>query len=285
MKLVTLLVCISIVAAGEIYYIPTVIIDTPMNDTCPPELEAVRNELLQNISDILADRFNNFSIPECGGSGWRRVAYLNMTDPDQSCPDAWRPYEQDPTTRACGRQLSDNASCNSVMYSTDEYEYTQVCGRITGYQYASPDAGNHYSYIPTQGDEINEPYLDGVSITYGDPRMHIWSFYGGLYATTCCNTQHANNSESLGFIGNNSFCDTGNPTNLPWTNIHFTEHPLWDGINNCVSSTTCCAPQPGPWLYTTIPLPSLYDIEVRICGDQSTYDEDTPVKLIELYVK
>ena len=64
-KLVTLLVCISIVA-GEIYYIPTVIIDTPVvNGICPPEIEAVRNVISQNISDIIAERFNNFSIPEC----------------------------------------------------------------------------------------------------------------------------------------------------------------------------------------------------------------------------
>jgi hypothetical protein len=27
------------------------------------------------------------------------------------------------------------------------------------------------------------------------------------------------------------------------------------------------------------------DIEVRVCGDQPTVDEDTPVELIEIYVK
>ena len=26
---------------------------------------------------------------DCGGPGWRRAAYLNMSDPTQTCPPAW----------------------------------------------------------------------------------------------------------------------------------------------------------------------------------------------------
>ena len=274
-------VCV-LVSAGLVaghYNMPTVIMDNPSNSVCPPDshMDAVRTQLSNKISGMLAKT--------CGGSeyGWKKIAFLNMTDPDQNCPAAWRLYEYG-LERACGRPVGVE-SCDSVQYSSDGYAYTQVCGRITGYQYASPDAGNHVLFNPTPGNEINEPYLDGISITYGNPRTHIWSFYGSVNPYVCCDTQHADNLESLGFIGNNSFCDTGNPTDRPWPDTHFTDHPLWDGINHCAASTTCCTPHPGPWFYTTLPLPSLYDIEVRICADQSTNDEDTPVKLIELYVK
>ena len=281
-KLVTLLVCISIVA-GEIYYIPTVIIDTPVvNGICPPEIEAVRNVISQNISDIIDERFNNFSIPECGGSGWRRVAYLNMTDPDQTCPDAWRPYEQDPTIRACGRQSSNIASCNSVIYNTDEYEYTQVCGRINGYQFASPDG----VYLSQHTRTIDSAYVDGISITHGTPRHHIWTFYGGVreFSFGCCRASTSFWSIAS-FVENNYFCDTGNPTNAAWQNMLFTDDPLWDGVAGCTSNTSCCAPQSGPWFHTVLDHDTMDPIEIRICGGESTSNEDTPVYLVDIYVK
>ena len=268
-------VCILVstgLVAGQ-YHFPAVTIHTTTNSLCPPH-KAIRAQISESI-------LVNLPKFECGDPeiGWRQVAYLNMTDPDQTCPDARRLY-QDGSIRACGRPVG-GASCDSVNFSPDGYAYTKICGRITGYQYASPDAGNHITFNPTPG---NEPYLDGVSITYGIVRQHIWSFYGSLNPTGCCDSRHANNLESLGFIGTNSFYDTGNPTDTSWGNTHFTDHPLWDGINNCAGSTTCCAPHPGPWFYTSLPLPTMDDIEVRICADQSTADEDTPVGLIELYI-
>ena len=164
-----IIVCVFVTAglvAGQWYHIPAVTIDTNGNSTCPPDsqLEDARNKISQHVAEILpkivAQLLNNYTVPECGGSGWRRVAYLDMTDPDQTCPDAWRPYEQDPTIRACGRQSSDIASCNSVIYNTDEYEYTQVCGRINGYQFASPDG--KLFIAPGILDSV---YVDGISVT------------------------------------------------------------------------------------------------------------------------
>ena len=185
----------------------------------------------------------------------------------------------------CGRPVG-GASCDSVVFSVDNYAYTRVCGRVTGYQYASPDAGIHYVYNPTPGNAINEPYLAGVSITHGSPRQHIiWSFYGSENTQKCCALRHINNMESLGFIGNNSFCDIGNPDNRPVRNSLFTYHPLWEGDTQCAGSTTCCTSHAGPWFHVALDVPSIQDVEVRICGDQHTNDEDTPVELVEIYVQ
>ena len=140
-----------------------------------------------------------------------------MSDPEQTCPGQWRLYEQD-TIRACGRQGSTTASCDSVQFSSNGYVYTEVCGRITGYQYNSPDAAAAVSDSLTPGNEINEPYLDGVSITYGEPREHIWSLFGG-HINRCCGSQH-----NLNFIGNNSFCDTGNADGETWEAVLEIEH-------------------------------------------------------------
>ena len=167
------------------------------------------------------------------------MGFLDMTDPDQTCPSSWRLYSQD-SVRACGRQESNTASCDSVQFSPEGYEYTQVCGRIIGYQYGSPD-GKYYNNIYN----IDGAYVDGVSVTYGAPRQHIWTFYGGVWPDGtygCCGTT----STALSFIENNYFCDTGNPDSNHWQNILFTDHRLWDGISGC-GDASCCAPHSGPW--------------------------------------
>ena len=125
-KLLTV-VCV-LVSAGLVtgrYYIPTVIMDTSTNSVCPPDshMDAVRSQIADKISNVLAN--------SCGDSrsGWKQVAFLNMTDPDETCPDAWRLY-QDGSVRACGRPVG-AASCNSVYFSPGGYAYTKVCGRVS----------------------------------------------------------------------------------------------------------------------------------------------------------
>ena len=82
------------------------------------------------------------------------------------------------------------------------------------------------------------------------------------------------------FVENDYFCDTGNIAN--WGGVFFTDNPLWDGVAGC---TSCCAPQSGPWFHTVLDHDAMDPIEIRICGDQPTYDEDTPVYLVDIYVK
>jgi len=41
----------------------------------------------------------------------------------------------------------------------------------------------------------------------------------------------------------------------------------------------------APWFCKQLPQATTDGLEVRICGDQHTLDEDTPVELIELYIR
>ena len=171
-------------ASGQLYQLPAVTLETLEDAICPPDsdLETARINIARNVSNILQEIAAEINtVSECGGSGWRRVAFLNMTDPTQQCPDSWREYDQD-SVRACGRQESDIASSSSVEYSPDGVEYTHVCGQIIGYQFGSPDgySFSHGFYTLTPGNEINEPYVDGVSVTYGNPRQRIWSLYASF---------------------------------------------------------------------------------------------------------
>lgn len=52
-------------------------------DVCPTEdvVEATNIQIKQDIRDLIRARFET-----CGGIGWRRFAYLNMTDSTMQCP-------------------------------------------------------------------------------------------------------------------------------------------------------------------------------------------------------
>ena len=103
----------------------------------------------------------------CNDTGrWTRVAFLNMTDPNQQCPGAWtlRTRSSKPN-RLCGRGNS-GASCLSVIYNTYGMNHSRVCGRVIGYEDTSPSAISQNS---NRQQSIDSIYLDGVSVTHGPP--------------------------------------------------------------------------------------------------------------------
>ena len=259
------------------------------SQTCPSErqLERVRNEVegatLRLLRETVVPLLQNFS---CGGSfGWRRVAYLDMADPSQQCPSVW----QEITTphRVCGRRSS-SASCEGLTYPTGNVQYDQVCGRIIGYQLGSPDAfrGSLLS--------INTSYVDGVSVTRGSPRQHIWTFAAGVHEhmtyhwSTCpCVAGSTNEVRNYipPFVSQNYFCETGltqwNITDgIFWPN----SDPLWDG-QGCGPTSSCCTFNSPPWFNVRLPSATADYIEVRICNIEGIGADDTPIQLMELYVK
>ncbi len=111
--------------------------------------------------------------------GWTRLAHINMTDPAENCPNGLRLYETN-GVRACGRPVTGSGSCHSIKYPSNGVQYTQVCGRVRGYQYYSTDAVEATMGGVQHHNEINSYYVDGVSVTRGSPRQHIWTFMAGL---------------------------------------------------------------------------------------------------------
>ena len=80
----------------------------------------------------------------CGsGGGWTRLAYLDMTDSTENCPSGFKLY-QSGGVKGCGRATSSGGSCTSVQFPSNGISYSQVCGRVTGYQYGSTDAHSNY---------------------------------------------------------------------------------------------------------------------------------------------
>ena len=229
---------------------------------------------------------SNFNVTK----GWVRVANLNMTDPDQQCPENLQLSFMD-SVRVCGRSSID-PGCDSVTFTTYGVQYQRVCGRVRGYQYRSPDAFN--TGFCRHPCTIDNPYVDGISITHGDrPRKHIWTYTAGLtenntvfnYILTCpC----GGGTPPPNFVGSDYYCESGLNT-APWHHVLYSDDPLWDGENCRGLERTCCDPPGLPWFCKVLPQPTTDDLEFRICADQSQDgskpDEDTPIELVQLYIQ
>ena len=220
--------------------------------------------------------------------GWTRIAYLNMSDSLTDCPPGFRQYESG-GIRVCGRQNSSSGSCQSVKFSSYGISYSQVCGRIVGYQCGSTDAISGIGVHGTGHNDINSYYVDGISLTHGSPRQHIWTFIAGLsqidqtlYYNCPCTQGTIQTVQS--FIGSDYFCESGCPDNHTKSKLCITD-PLWDKKGCSTIEQSCCQVSGLPWFHKTIQCPTTDYIEMRVCSDEGTDNEDVPVNYYEIYIK
>ena len=220
--------------------------------------------------------------------GWTRVANLDMTDPNQQCPDGLRLVNRTTAPlRTCGK--GGLSECSSTTFPVHGIEYSRVCGRIIGYQFGFPDAFT--LYVLHNDRTIDDLYVEGCSLTHGQsPRQHIWTFTATgtqlqLEDTCQCAAASGNFTEFIPpFIGQDYFCDSGSNNPIGVFDIRFyDEDPLWDG-QGCVTSS-CCTRNSPPWFCKELPETTTDDIELRLCGNQGVADEDTPLEIVELYIK
>ena len=220
----------------------------------------------------------------CGNitGGWMRAVYINMTNINNTCPQGLT-YTAVGSTCVCASSHS-TAGCTSVIFPTRGVPYIKVCGRVFAYQHGSDDG--FYNYHGGNQRSLNDYYVDGLSVTYGSPRSHIWTFVAGLskgnnYAYSNCPCALYPGPEAPPFVGENYFCESGISAGFT-SGLWYLDDPLWDS-QGCVSGSTCCN-RGGPWFTTTLSQEVSDDIEVRWCFDQGASDEDIGVEQLEIYV-
>ena len=149
----------------------------------------------------------------CGGEGgWMRVAHLNMTDPSSQCPVGFR-VETANNTRFCIRDTS-SAGCGSMLFEPFGLTYSQVCGYVRGYSFATVDAFSMNAAHEMQS--LSGSYVDGVSISCGNPPdQHVWTYAAGHQETgshesNCpCNTTPGTSPPP--YVGSSYYCESGSP--------------------------------------------------------------------------
>ena len=171
--------------------------------------ESIIAELLdtiQTLNETLTDRLlyleSQIPVTVCNitSANWRRIAYFDTTQGD-SCPTGLRTVNNTATNQtACGR--TNNGGCTSLQFSPDG-NYTNVCGRVRGYEFGTPDA------FTTSTNSIASFYIDGISITHGNPHTHLWSFVAGhpeqfnpeVYCCPCTKSNPNDRSGVPSFVG------------------------------------------------------------------------------------
>ena len=246
---------------------------------CPStkERKRARNRINMIATQVIASVCN-------GTPGWRRVAFINMTDTSYNCPTGLNLTSY--SKRTCGRSHT-TAGCSSTTFSVGGLPYSRVCGRMRGYQFGATNA-----FHITQG--IDSYYVDGISLAHGGAgrRQHIWTFAAGISEVSSgpptleCPCDTANYDHVPAFVGNDYFCESGLHSEFVDLAdvIFYPNDVLWDG-QNCTSTSTCCQLNNPPWFTKNLPTATTDDIELRICTSGEPILDDVPIELIELYVQ
>ena len=143
-----------------------------INESIIAELLDTIQTLNQTLTDRLLYLESQIPVTVCNitNANWRRIAYFDTTQED-SCPTGLRTVTNTTSSQtACGRTA--DSGCTSLQFSPNS-NYTNVCSRVRGYQDHSPDG------FSTGTDSIDSHYIDGISITHGNPRTHLWSYVAG----------------------------------------------------------------------------------------------------------
>ncbi len=208
----------------------------------------------------------------CGGPGWRKVAFIDMTNTSQNCPQGLTPTGY--SKRSCGRIHTNTDDCLSVTFPVGGGQYRRVCGRAKAYQW-----GYMYTFwgYHRESRGINEHYVDGIIFTHGTPRTHIWTFaaafnqansiatfYTPYYAYYHCPCNPGNIYGPPPFIGNDYFCESGVSSKSAIALRFHPDNPLWDG-EGCIHGNPCCQFNNPPWFNKTLSAPTTDDIEMRLC--------------------
>ena len=214
-----------------------------------------------------------------------RVAYVNMTQHGATCPQGLNQKKYNNKTLCGHTGIIGVYGCNSAVFSIP-LEYSSVCGQLRGYQFFAPKAFRKYNENTVL--TIDDAYVDGVSITYGNtPRKHIWTYAGDPYDTTAnsdpfgCPCKQGSTVITPPYVGTDYYCESGTHSCCP--EPLFYNDPLWDGQQCGGGEAPCCTHPNMPWFIKTLNETTTEDIELRVCNTES-YSDD-PLELIELFVQ
>ena len=218
----------------------------------------------------------------CGSKGWTRVANVDVPN-DKSCPGDLT-FISSPI-QTCRGLIT--GGCASANFSTHGISYSQVCGRVRGYQVGTTDAFG--PYVNDQGNP--DLVMDGVLISHGKAQKHIWAYASSHEKTItiqdfrnihCPCTDPRFDGVVPPFIGNDYYCDSGVDSNPIERKFYTT--PLWTG-EGCTPPNFCCSHSGMPWFCKVLPVPTTDHIEIRNCHNSPASNEDIALDLIELYVR
>ena len=202
--------------------------------------------------------------------GWMRVGYIRSS---LSCPEGLGQLTAG-DKKLCAKKV--RFGCSSVIFPTHGISYSKVCGLVYGYNKRTPDGFERHIHCPSPCT-IDDPYVDGVSITHGSPRQHIWTLATAHHTNFCPCSSTGSQPDVPSFVGQDYYCD------VEGTNTFTYADKLWDKYDCLSGAEACC--EEGQWFCKDLPQPTTDDIEFRLCTDEGRGNEDVYIEHVEIYVQ
>ena len=86
------------------------------------------------------------------------------------------------------------------------------------------------------------------------------------------------------FVGSDYYCESGNNKTTFDGTTFYNADVLWDGQLCRHDEVTCCDPPILPWFCRNFTNPITEDMEIRICLDEGTDNENVALEFFELYI-
>lgn len=236
-----------------------------------------------NMTTIVSST-NSEYITTCAGrgGGWRRIANINISAGDD-CPNGWRKDTISDISFCRVVEDTNHGICSSTNFTTNRTSYQKVCGRARGYQKGWSGAFYRYHWS-RQTLGIDDIYTEGLLLSYGSPRQHIWTYSIGLYdnRTDDLNCPCASGGlASPSYVGNDYYCESGTADRVDHAVYYFND-PLWDG-RGCIASSCCNFTR--PWFYKELSETTSSDVEARLCATDGFFARAALIDQLELYVQ
>ena len=214
--------------------------------------------------------------------GWTKIADI---DGGYSCPKGWEQITIPHSAKRVCKGNGNLAGCYSANFSVKGHRFNEVYGKVLGYQKGWTKAFN------TKPFNIDEAYVDGVSITYGFPRQHLFTYASGFTSTSPtfkgnCPCSSSPGKAAPAFVRDNYYCEAGAISAPVHTTTYYTSNQLWDG-KDCPVKNSCCSQPQMPYFYRRLPTATdgtVEAIEVRICQDTPFGTEATLVDEMQIFI-
>ena len=184
---------------------------------------------------------------------WTRVAKLNNCNGVPLCFDNLT-VSNITNTSGCVAMNITTPGCASVTFSTPPgLSYSHICGIVQGVAYNTPDGFKNGAHI------YNTTYVDGITfiLPKEQPIRHVFTFsaYGGAGKTLPCSN-----------------------------NVPEFVHEDYQCMVTVRNSTCPITEKCSPFFHRDLGKLTSGDIEMRICRDQDSDDEEIILKDLELYI-
>ena len=135
-------------------------------------------------------------------------------------------------------------------------------------------------YIP-----LHSWYMDGVSVTYGSPMRHLWTYtasFDNASAIYHCPCSPEPGPQPPSFVGSHYYCaDNGHA----WRRWTFTPaNHAWSNTSQCTAGGTCCDNTDMPWFHRQLDTSSSDEVQIRLCSSYS-FDENIGIDEAAIFVK